>query len=157
MTWGFLTFGAASQGLILNNYATSDPLAFIARLGIGCSIIFSYPINFIGLREGVLGLLGATGESDTTHVVSTVLLLAVACGISMMTKNLGLVVALGGALVVEPQPRRRVEGPRPEERVVGVLQPRVGLIHTGQTPALVLGPSPAQARRADPMGVARRD
>ena len=82
MTWGFLTFGAASQGLILNNYATSDPLAFIARLGIGCSIIFSYPINFIGLREGVLGLLGATGESDTTHVVSTVLLLAVACGIA---------------------------------------------------------------------------
>jgi sodium-coupled neutral amino acid transporter 11 len=99
MTWGFLTFGAASQGLILNNYATSDPLAFIARLGIGCSIIFSYPINFIGLREGVLGLLGATGESDTTHVVSTVLLLAVACGISMMTKNLGLVVALGGAVL----------------------------------------------------------
>ena len=99
MTWGFLTFGAASQGLILNNYATSDPLAFIARLGIGCSIIFSYPINFIGLREGVLGLLGATGESDTTHVISTVLLLAVACGISMMTKNLGLVVALGGAVL----------------------------------------------------------
>ena len=99
MAGGYLTFGSASQGLILNNYATSDPLAFIARLGIGCSIIFSYPINFIGLREGVLGLLGATGESDTTHVVSTVLLLAVACGISMMTKNLGLVVALGGAVL----------------------------------------------------------
>ena len=35
MAGGFLTFGSASQGLILNSYATSDPLAFLARLGIG--------------------------------------------------------------------------------------------------------------------------
>ena len=38
---GFLTFGASSQGLILNNYATTDGLAFVARCGIGLSIIFS--------------------------------------------------------------------------------------------------------------------
>lgn len=82
MAAGFLTFGQASQvklcqirllgkgvtigltngvlsscdtqGLILNNYATSDPLAFLARVGIGASIIFSFPLNFVGLREGVL-------------------------------------------------------------------------------------------------------
>ena len=53
MCGGFLTFGSNAQGLILNNYATSDPLAFIARLGIGMSIIFSYPLNFVGLRGGV--------------------------------------------------------------------------------------------------------
>ena len=41
-----------------NRYATSDPLAFLARLGICASIIFSYPLIFVGLREGVLELLG---------------------------------------------------------------------------------------------------
>lgn len=40
MTAGFLTFGASANGLILNNYATSDPLAFIAR----CSYSFRYTI-----------------------------------------------------------------------------------------------------------------
>lgn len=35
------TSSLSSQGLILNSYATSDPLAFLARLGIGMSIIFS--------------------------------------------------------------------------------------------------------------------
>ena len=37
MAGGYLTFGGASQGLILNSYATSDPLALLARLGICAS------------------------------------------------------------------------------------------------------------------------
>ena len=57
MTAGFWTFGAASQGFILNNYATADSLALLARIGISASIIFSFPLNFVGLREGVLDLL----------------------------------------------------------------------------------------------------
>ena len=57
MAAGFSTFGAASQGFILNNYATADSLALLARIGISASIIFSFPLNFVGLREGVLDLL----------------------------------------------------------------------------------------------------
>ena len=57
MAAGFTTFGAASQGFILNNYATADSLALLARIGISASIIFSFPLNFVGLREGVLDLL----------------------------------------------------------------------------------------------------
>jgi hypothetical protein len=62
MAGGYLTFGGASQGLILNSYATSDPLALLARLGICASIIFSYPLNFVGLREGVLDLFKLDGK-----------------------------------------------------------------------------------------------
>ncbi len=43
MSAGFFTFGASANGLILNNYATSDPLAFIAR----CSYSFRYTIFMI--------------------------------------------------------------------------------------------------------------
>ena len=82
MCGGYLTFGAASQGLILNNYATSDPLAFIARLGIGMSIIFSYPLNMVGLREGVLAMFGqkAAGDKPAVHIALTLALLCLMNG-----------------------------------------------------------------------------
>ncbi|KAL1520244.1 hypothetical protein AB1Y20_023714 [Prymnesium parvum] len=101
MTAGYLTFGRASQGLILNNYATADGLAFIARIGIGLSIIFSYPLNFVGLREGVLSLFHASDKAWRTdvHVGSTVLLMLAVNGLALRVKNLGLVVSLGGAIL----------------------------------------------------------
>jgi len=37
---GFLTFGATSSGLILNNYATQDNLMSISRLAVAASIVF---------------------------------------------------------------------------------------------------------------------
>ena len=44
MTAGFLTFGGAADGYILNNYATTDKLAQLARLAIGGSIVTTYPL-----------------------------------------------------------------------------------------------------------------
>ena len=101
MSAGFFTFGAASQGYILNNYATADGLALLARLGISASIIFSFPLNFVGLREGVLDLLRLRGHAhrDDVHRVSTALLLAVVTAVSLVLKDLGLVVAFGGAIL----------------------------------------------------------
>jgi len=101
MVGGYLTFGGASQGLILNNYATSDPLAFLARLGIAMSIIFSYPLNMTGLREGVLAMFGkkAAGEKTIVHVLLTLVLVCVMNGASLFVKDLGLVVGLGGAIL----------------------------------------------------------
>ena len=89
------------QGLILNNYATSDPLAFLARVGIGLSIIFSYPLNMTGLREGVLAMFGkkAAGDKPIVHIGLTLLLLLVMNGASLFLKDLGLVVGLGGAIL----------------------------------------------------------
>ena len=106
MAGGFLTFGSASQGLILNNYATADPLAFLARLGICASIIFSYPLIFVGLREGVLGLLGlkASASKPSVHTLSTVLLLCATNGLALVLKNLGLVVSFGGNPSPSPSP-----------------------------------------------------
>jgi len=101
MAAGFMTFGKASQGLILNSYATSDPLASLARLGIGLSIIFSYPLNFVGLREGILAFVGKTeeGKKNSVHVALTLAIMLLMNGSALFLKDLGLVVALGGAVL----------------------------------------------------------
>ena len=90
-----------AQGFILNNYATKDSLAFLARLGISVSIIFSYPLIFVGLRESILNLFGLDkyAERDDVHIASTVGLLAIVSGISLVIKDLGFVVAFGGAVL----------------------------------------------------------
>ena len=101
MAGGFLTFGSSANGLILNNYATSDPLAFLARLGISMSIIFSYPLNFVGLRDGVLSIAGKAeqGKKNSVHVAITLALMLLMNGTSLFLKDLGLIVGLGGAIL----------------------------------------------------------
>ena len=51
MIAGYLTFGAASDGYILNNYAQEDRLAQVARIAVGMSIVCTYPIIHQGLRD----------------------------------------------------------------------------------------------------------
>lgn len=51
MLFGFRTFGPAAQALILNNYhRTADPLANLARIATGCSILCGYPLMFAALK-----------------------------------------------------------------------------------------------------------
>lgn len=61
MVCGYSTFGAASQGLILNNYATSDGLATLARAATGVSIMASYPLLFT--RRARALFVGAPGST----------------------------------------------------------------------------------------------
>jgi amino acid permease len=45
---GFLTFGASSDGFILNNYSAFDPLVTASRLSLALSLVFTYPLPFVG-------------------------------------------------------------------------------------------------------------
>lgn len=40
-SFGFLTFGGASDGLILNNYSTKDTLMSLSRIAVAVSLVFS--------------------------------------------------------------------------------------------------------------------
>lgn len=51
---GYLTFGGNSDSYILNNYSPRDPLATICRLAIALSTLLTYPMAFIGFRDGML-------------------------------------------------------------------------------------------------------
>merc|ERR1719197_2421086 len=57
---GYLLFGSATQGDILNNFDTKDNAALIARLGLAFVIVFTYPLAFHSLRSSVFTL----GPSD---------------------------------------------------------------------------------------------
>jgi amino acid permease len=97
--FGFLTFGGASQGFILNNYAANDLLVVWARAFVGVGIVFSYPLCFVGLRDGILEMKGIDKPSEKTRNVWTVGLLSLVSVCSVFLRDLGFVNSFGGALI----------------------------------------------------------
>mmetsp|Transcript_2581 Transcript_2581/g.6195 ORF Transcript_2581/g.6195 Transcript_2581/m.6195 type:complete len:486 (-) Transcript_2581:201-1658(-) len=93
---GFLTFGANSSGLILNNYSTRDGLMNLSRIAVAVSLVFSYPLAFVGARDGVLDLLKMKG-TDKTQNVLTVALLSVITGAALVIPDVSFVMAIAGA------------------------------------------------------------
>jgi len=99
MTLGFETFGLASQGLVLNNYHVSkDVLATLGRVATAVSIIGAHPLLFSGLRDSFLNVLPPTvSAKKEAWLLSTVGLLAGATGVSLLCKDVGLIVSLVGS------------------------------------------------------------
>jgi len=62
---GYATFGAAAQPNILNNYASSDALAAVARLGVGLCVLFEFPLLERPFRETAAELLGCRDVAAT--------------------------------------------------------------------------------------------
>jgi len=90
---GFLTFGAASNGLILNNYATTDGIMSASRLAVAVSVTASYPLIFVGCRDGLRDLFNVNTSSN----LWTFGLLGVVTVLASVLRDLGLVAAVGGA------------------------------------------------------------
>lgn len=93
---GFLTFGANSSGLILNNYSTRDGLMNLSRIAVAISLVFSYPLAFVGARDGVLDLLKMKGTEKTQNVL-TLALLAIITSAALVIPDVSFVMALAGA------------------------------------------------------------
>lgn len=93
MVAGFLTFGASSNGYILNNYAAADALAQAARVAIGGALVCTYPFLLTGLRDNLMETLG------TPRVPTTLAAVALVTGIGARLTNLGTVAAVSGALL----------------------------------------------------------
>jgi len=97
MVFGFLTFGKATQGNILLNYSPKDPLAFAAIAAIGVSMLFGYPMQFAGLRSGMLEAMGSAELPKIKHRVVTGGLLAGVVAIACAFNDLGKFQAIEGA------------------------------------------------------------
>lgn len=100
MICGFLTFGGSSLGYLLNNYAQNDALIGVGRLAIGASILFTYPLTFVGARDGILsavtkGKPATEGQRIGTSLAILAALTALACKIT----DVGVVVSFGGAVL----------------------------------------------------------
>ncbi|KAL7553015.1 hypothetical protein ACHAWF_016261 [Thalassiosira exigua] len=98
-TFGFLTFGQNCSGFILNNYSPKDILATISRVAIFVAVATTYPLVFLGTKDGILDLLMVPMELQTSQNLNvlTVILLTIITLIAMFVTDLGLVAAVGGA------------------------------------------------------------
>jgi amino acid permease len=95
---GFLTFGGNADSYILNNYSPMDPLATASRLAVGVSTLLTYPLVFIGFRDGMVGLLDVPKERQTSHNmdVLTLFLLTILTVTAIFVTDLGMINAIGG-------------------------------------------------------------
>jgi len=96
---GFLTFGKACDGLVLNNYAGTDIWMGFSRIAVAVSLVFSYPLAFTGCRDGFLDLAKVPVEkrsSGTLNVV-TIALLGVITFFACSLTDVSFVLAFGGA------------------------------------------------------------
>ena len=94
---GYLTFGKACDGLVLNNYASSDTLVGLARVAVAISLVFSYPLAFTGCRDGFLDLCNIQDRSASRLNTTTLLLLSVITILAMTLTDVSFVLAFGGA------------------------------------------------------------
>ena len=96
---GFSTFGFASSGMILNNYAPTDGLAILARAAVTLSVIFSFPLAFVGVREGFLDLLEIPTEKrqGKLSLATTLLGLTLITSLALSLNDIRLVLAIGGS------------------------------------------------------------
>ena len=75
-----------------------DPLAAAARLVIGLSIICTYPLVFMGLKEGFTDFAGLSGDTKTNFQVTCALLLVI-MGLAFVIENVALVNSFVGAIL----------------------------------------------------------
>jgi len=98
MSVGYLTFGEASEGLILNNYSEEDPWATAARVSIGFAVMFGFPLAFISLRDNTFSVFGLDEANGGVFYAVTFALLALITAAACVLHDLGLVNSLGGAV-----------------------------------------------------------
>jgi amino acid permease len=97
---GFLTFGSACSGLILNNYSNKDILMSLSRVAVAVSLVFSYPLAFSGCRDGVMDLLriSPSKRSDPKlFLQTTVAILSIVTWAALTFKDVSFVLSFGGA------------------------------------------------------------
>lgn len=96
---GFLTFGGASSGLILNNFSGGDALMSLSRVAVAVSIVFSYPLIFSGAREGWLDLLRVPAGKRTTSLLNgaTLAILAAVTLVATKVEELAFISSFAGA------------------------------------------------------------
>lgn len=81
------------------NYSANDKLASVCRLAIAVCLAFTYPLPFIGTRDGILDLFSVGNELQTStnlNILSIIILSVITVMASYFT-DLGLVNAVGGA------------------------------------------------------------
>ena len=97
-TMGYLRFGPHVLGDVLKNYAPGDPAAGVARVAIGFTATFSFPISAYNGRLGLQSLVFANRPfSNLKHYGITFVWVAIALGVALVVRSITDVFALVGS------------------------------------------------------------
>lgn len=100
MAFGFLTFGAGSSGVILNNYSNMDVWAGVCRLLMTISIVGTYPFLFSGIKTAFFQFKQKGGNvSKELNRKTTQLILTIITGLALLVEDAGFVVSFNGAIM----------------------------------------------------------
>lgn len=103
MAFGFLTFGGSSAGMILNNFSTQDPGAFVCRILMAICVIGGYPFLVRAVTSESLALLGKKVDdpvvSSKRQSIATSLTLVLLTMGSLVMKDAGFVIGFSGAVM----------------------------------------------------------
>ncbi|XP_048165971.1 putative sodium-coupled neutral amino acid transporter 11 isoform X2 [Corvus hawaiiensis] len=94
--------GVMSFGDIFENYCRDDNLATFGRFCYGVTVILTFPLECFVTREVIANVFFHGNLSTVFHVVVTVVIIAVATGVSLMYDCLGMVLELNGVLSATP-------------------------------------------------------
>jgi len=100
MCIGFLTFGGASNGLILNNYSVNDAGATLCRLFMGVSLLGSYAFMSNAMKKSFHQIFYKEQEiTDKIQTRTTRLLVGSITALALLIKDAGFVVSVTGAVL----------------------------------------------------------
>lgn len=100
MSLGFLTFGGASKGMILNNYSTLDAGATLCRLLMGVSLLGSYGFLANAMKKAYYQIFYKGQEiTDKIHYNTSRLLVGTITTLAILIKDAGFVVSVTGAVL----------------------------------------------------------
>lgn len=100
MSMGFLTFGGASKGMILNNYSTIDAGATLCRLLMGVSLLGSYAFLSNAMKKAFYQIFYKGKEvTDKMHYRTTQLSVGVLTALALLIDDAGFVVSVVGAVL----------------------------------------------------------
>ncbi|NXC21177.1 AVT2 protein, partial [Corythaeola cristata] len=91
---GYITFTGYTEGDIFENYCRDDNLATFGRFCYGVTVILTFPLECFVTREVIANVFFRGNLSTVFHIVVTVVLIAVATGVSLVYDCLGIVLEL---------------------------------------------------------------
>ena len=100
--FGWIAFGGAVKGNVLNSFACEDDLANLGRLLLGVNMIGTYPLEFFACREAFAKLLarfsrGQQESPDLHFTVTTVCIWSLALVVGLRTRDVSSVFQLSGS------------------------------------------------------------
>ena len=91
-------FGINCASFALNSFSPKDPIATIARVAFGTSVLASFPLIFLSMRNFFVASYFGDPPRKGVKRISTILLIII-CSLATQFRDIGVVGALAGAIL----------------------------------------------------------